>query len=179
MLRGLFSPDLFLSSVLQVNKAWLDANGIEALLLDIDNTLVSRETNTATDQVCTWLKSLLDQGYRVHLLTNNWHREVLATAAALGLPVIHRAIKPLPFGFLSALKALGANRKKTLMVGDQLMTDVLGAKLVGLRTVLVVPLSTTDLFHTKLLRNLEKFLLGNRQPEPMTNENNLPTADIF
>ena len=52
------------------------------------------------------------------------------------------------------------------MVGDQLLTDVLGAHLVGLKAFLVVPLAEVDLKHTLVLRGLERGLMGAREPEP-------------
>jgi len=75
-------------------------------------------------------------------------------------------VKPLPFAFLRALSKVGSQRKRAVMVGDQLFTDVLGGRLLGMRTVLVTPLSQTDLPHTLLLRRLERLVLAGRTPLP-------------
>jgi hypothetical protein len=59
-----------------------------------------------------------------------------------------------------------ASSERTAVVGDQLFTDVLGGRLLGMRTVLVVPLSATDLPHTLLLRRIERILLADKLPLP-------------
>lgn len=81
------------------------------------------------------------------------------------MPIVTKSLKPLPHGFLIVMKKLGAKRKETLMIGDQLMTDVLGAHTVGLKVVLVEPLVEKDLKHTLILRKIERKILGNRKPE--------------
>jgi hypothetical protein len=65
-----------------------------------------------------------------------------------------------------AMHKLGAKRIETVVVGDQLLTDVLGAHAVGCKAYLVMPLVTQDLAHTQVLRNVERALLGTRRPEP-------------
>jgi HAD superfamily phosphatase (TIGR01668 family) len=99
-------------------------------------------------------------------VSNNWHGHVAEIAADLGMPIVAKAIKPLPFAFLKALKVTGSKRTQAAIVGDQLFTDVLGGKLVGIKTVLVAPLSASDLPHTLFLRKVERVLLAGRQPLP-------------
>ncbi|MCL2632511.1 MAG: YqeG family HAD IIIA-type phosphatase [Coriobacteriia bacterium] len=158
-------PDRYLESVVLLTPDWLRANGIEALLLDIDNTLVSRATQQIPDDVRAWIDLLIAQDFKLHLITNNWHKVVLQTAENLLLPIIYKAMKPLPISPLRALRRLGVKRHQTILVGDQMMTDIFAAKLLRMRSALVQPLTQTDLTHTKLLRNVEKILLGARQPE--------------
>ena len=73
---------------------------------------------------------------------------------------VPNALKPLPFGFMRALKHLGLRRKQVAVVGDQLFTDVLGAKFLGLRTILTKPLVEKDFPLTRLLRFLERTIAG-------------------
>ena len=82
----------------------------------------------------------------------------------MGFRLVSKAVKPLPFAFLRALQLLGVRRRDAAMVGDQLFTDVLGASLLGIRTILVEPLSRTDLPHTLVLRRLEAVVLRGRAP---------------
>ena len=81
-----------------------------------------------------------------------------SVGAKLGIPVVPNALKPLPFAFLRALRLLGTPRRATIVIGDQLFTDVLGAKLVGLRTLLTKPLVESDFPLTRVLRFLERTL---------------------
>jgi len=163
--RGLVEPTRFLRSVTGIDADWLRSQGIRALLLDIDNTLVSREAESATDEVKGWLSDLVKAGFKPCLVTNNWHRVVLQHASELGLPIVRKAMKPLPFAFIKALQILGVSRKQAVVVGDQMITDILGAHLAGMKSVLVLPLTETDLLHTRLFRKLEPLLLGDRKPE--------------
>jgi predicted HAD superfamily phosphohydrolase YqeG len=79
---------------------------------------------------------------------------------------VAKAVKPLPFAFLRALSKVGSARNRAAVVGDQMFTDVLGGRLLGMKTMLVVPLSHTDLPHTLLLRKLESLVLAGRRPLP-------------
>ena len=162
-------PDRYLTSVLQIKTDWLRSEGIEALLIDIDNTMVSRDTQKVSDEVREWARSLSTEGFKLYLVTNNWHRTVFETAAELQLPVAYRSMKPLPFNFLRALRRMGVKRHQAIVVGDQMMTDILGSKLIGMRSIMVLPLTETDLAHTKFLRKVEKILLAGSQPEAFEN----------
>jgi HAD superfamily phosphatase (TIGR01668 family) len=165
MTNRVLVPDRYLTSVLQIRADWLKSEGIEALLIDIDNTLVSRDTHEVHALVRGWVTLLKNQGFKLFLVSNNWHQTVLQTARDLALPIYHKSLKPLPINFFRALSHLGVKRKNALVVGDQIMTDIFGAKLAGMRSVLVMPLTETDLAHTIFLRKVEKILLGDRLPE--------------
>ena len=158
------SPDFYLSSVHAVDLDDLTARGIRVLLLDLDNTLLPRDTNVVPDELKAWAAGLRDRGFSVCLVSNNWHERVHHVASELGFDLVDKAIKPLPFAFLAALRRAGAKRREAAVIGDQLFTDILGGNMLGMRTVLVAPLSQTDLPHTLLLRRLEALVLGERVP---------------
>jgi HAD superfamily phosphatase (TIGR01668 family) len=159
-------PDVYVSSVQAIDLDALWRDGVRVLLLDLDNTLLPRDTNVVPDSSRTWVAEVVSRGFRVGLVSNNWHQRVHRIADELGLDLVDRAIKPLPFAFLKALSRAGARRSETAIVGDQLFTDILGGKLLGMRTVLVSPLSATDLPHTLLLRHAEAIVLKGRVPQP-------------
>jgi HAD superfamily phosphatase (TIGR01668 family) len=140
--------------------------GVDTVFFDLDNTLMPRDTAVISGEIRNWLDELVSRGFKPCLVSNNWHGHVAEIAKDLGMPIVAKAIKPLPFAFLKALKVTGAQRTQAAIVGDQLFTDVLGGKLVGIKTVLVVPLSASDLPHTLFLRKLERVLLAGRQPLP-------------
>jgi HAD superfamily phosphatase (TIGR01668 family) len=157
-------PDHYYSSVHVVDLDALAADGVRFLLLDLDNTLLSRDTNVVPDDLRAWVGALKDRGFRACLVSNNWHERVRVIAAELDLPIVDHAVKPLPFALLRALARVGGRAHESAVIGDQLFTDILGGKLLGMRTVLVEPLSATDLPHTLLLRRLEALVLKNRSP---------------
>ena len=106
------------------------------------------------------------RGFSACLVSNNWHDRVVGVAEELGFAIVPKALKPLPFALRKAMRLMGSNAASSAIVGDQLFTDVLGGKLTGITTVLVAPMSASDLPHTLLLRKLEHVLLAGRQPLP-------------
>ncbi len=152
--RRLLRPDRYVTSVLAIEPESLVSAGIAGLILDLDNTLLPRDTSIVPDAFAAWLAETTAR-LDVCFVSNNWHERVHEVAGELGVPIVARAIKPLPFAFIRALRVLGLKRRQVAVVGDQLFTDVLGGNLIGATTVLVQPLSQTDLPHTLLLRKVE------------------------
>lgn len=159
-------PDRYFSRLSRIDiKRDILACGFEAVLLDVDNTILTRDTHEVPRDVGVWLGTARDAGVRFCLLSNNWHHGVYELADRLELPIVAKAIKPLPPAFLIARHKIGASRKTTLVIGDQLVTDVIGAHTLGMKAYLLAPLVEQDLPHTLLLRNFERLVMGERQPE--------------
>ena len=162
----MLTPDLYLRTVRDIDLDALKGRGIDTLLIDLDNTLLPRDSSIVPPEIVEWAAELARTGFTVCLVSNNWHERVNEVAERLGFSLVAKAVKPLPFAFLRALKKVGSTRKRSAIVGDQMFTDVLGGKLLGIKTVLVLPLSQSDLPHTLALRQLERLLLAGRQPQP-------------
>jgi len=162
----MLNPDYYLRSVLDIDLAALKARGIDTLLIDLDNTLLPRDSNIVPDNLKQWAADLRGAGFKACLVSNNWHERVLHVADELGFDLVPKAIKPLPFAFWKALKRAGSDRRHAAIVGDQLFTDILGGKFTGITTILIAPLSSADLPHTLFLRRIERVLLAGRQPQP-------------
>jgi HAD superfamily phosphatase (TIGR01668 family) len=160
------SPDYYLRSVNDIDLDALRARGVDTLLVDLDNTLLPRDSDTVPDAARAWVRSLAAAGFKVCLVSNNWHERVSVVADELGVDLVAKAVKPLPFAFLRALHKVGSRRSGAAVVGDQMFTDVVGGKLLGMVTVMVFPLSESDLPHTLALRRLERVVLAGRQPLP-------------
>ncbi|MCX8007729.1 MAG: YqeG family HAD IIIA-type phosphatase [Coriobacteriia bacterium] len=156
----MLKPDRFFASVERIQPPVLREMGVRALIVDLDNTLLPRDRDTVPASVREWLRAMAEDGLPVCLVSNNWHRRARETAHELGIPIVAKAIKPLPFAFLRALRILGVRPRECVVIGDQLFTDVLGGRLVGCRTVMVPPQSSHDLPHTLLLRRLESLIMG-------------------
>lgn len=163
---SIFAPDHYYRSVTDIDLAELRHSGVDTLLVDIDNTILPRDSREMADELAEWAGTLLRDGFKVCLVSNNWHAHVKRIADALGFCMVPRALKPLPFGFLQGIRLLGSSARKTAVIGDQMFTDILGGNLLGLTTILVEPLSETDLPHTLVLRRLERRVLAGRRPLP-------------
>lgn len=162
---GLFKPNDYYVSVLDIDPCELVAQGYKGLILDLDNTILPRTTYTVPSNLKAWVQSVKDSGLKACFLSNNWHERVVNNAKDLDIELVGKAVKPLIHGFFIARKRLGLKRKETLVIGDQTYTDILGAHLAGLKAYLVMPLSTQDLWHTKLLRKMDRFFLRNLTPK--------------
>lgn len=130
--------------------------GVRGLVLDLDNTLVPWNTSEVSPAVKAWVTNLRAASMTACVLTNNYTRRASNVAEQLDIPIIKVAFKPSPAAFRSALRVLGVMPSQAAVVGDQLFTDVLGGKLVGMRAILVNPLSTREFFTTKFVRWLER-----------------------
>jgi len=166
---ALLSPERYFSRISSIDiQRDLMGAGFCHVLRDVDNTILSRATHDIPRDVGVWLGKARTAGVEFCLVSNNWHASVHQLAGVLDVPVVGKSCKPLPQGFLLGLAKVGGTRKNTVVVGDQLLTDVLGAHLVGLPVYMVQPLVEVDLPHTMALRNFERAVLGNRRPEPVS-----------
>ncbi len=162
----MLTPDYYYRSVLDIDLGDLVGRGVDTLLIDLDNTLLPRDSGIVPDDVKLWADRLAAAGFKTCLVSNNWHERVVKVAEELGFELVSKAIKPLPFAFWVALRRTHSSRRSAAIVGDQVFTDVLGGKLSGIKTVLVCPMSSADLPHTLFLRKIERALLAGRTPLP-------------
>ncbi|MCL2888956.1 MAG: YqeG family HAD IIIA-type phosphatase, partial [Eggerthellaceae bacterium] len=161
-----FEPDRYFSRISAIDLTGdILERGFSHILLDIDNTILPRRSHDIPRDVALWLAKARGAGLVFCLVSNNWHREVHELAKQLELPIVSHAMKPAPPALLLAMRKIRAKRKSCLVIGDQLITDVLGAHFIGLKAYLVCPLVEQDLKHTLMLRNIERVMIGHLQPE--------------
>lgn len=154
-------PDRYFSRLARIDiRRDLLGCGFDTVLLDVDNTLRSTADGSIARDARAWLVKCRLAGVKVCLLSNNWHANVFDLAAELELPIVAKAMKPFPPGFISALHTLRSSARQTVMVGDQLLTDVAGAKLLGMHTYLIAPISEDEPAHIAVQRRIERALMG-------------------
>jgi HAD superfamily phosphatase (TIGR01668 family) len=149
--------------------------GIRGVVLDVDNTIVPWHTTNLVPGVQEWVERLRRAGVRTCLVTNNYGAHVHDIAQALDVPLVLAALKPLPGAFWRSLRTLRLEPRRCVAVGDQLFADVLGAKLVGMKAIVVRPVSAREFATTRVLRVLERLVyprIRNGLPPP-----NDPRAD--
>lgn len=154
-----FLPNNYAKSVFEINLAHLKKEGIRGIITDLDNTLVPWDEPNANDAVIRWVEEIKQHGMQVIIASNNSEERVKQFCSPLEIPYIHRAKKPLQGVYKKALKRMELRREEVVVIGDQLMTDILGANAFGLRTILVVPVAVTDGLATKFNRMMEKRVL--------------------
>jgi len=153
-------PRLRLETLSALTPQVLAAHGLSGIVLDVDNTLMGHGQDTLSPQVADWLAAHRRRGTPLFILSNASPGRVRRIAQALELPALGLSRKPLPSSFRRAAQELGLVPPQVAAVGDQLFTDVLGGNLAGCFTVLVRPISPGERLHTRLLRILERQILG-------------------
>ena len=156
----LLVPDLMCDTVFDLPFDEFFEKGIKGVIFDIDNTLVSYETPDPTEEVKTLLFSLREKGFSVALVSNNSPERVARFNEPFGFFASPDAHKPLKRALRPALSAFGLDPKEVLMVGDQLLTDVLAARLWGLKTAVVQPIKKKENLFFRFKRVLEKPFVG-------------------
>lgn len=155
----LFTPDLTAQAVHQLTPALLKARGAQAVMVDLDDTLVASNAHSMSPQVRAWIGELKADGFLLLILSNGEPRRVRHWAQELDIPAFALVGKPCRSAFRKGLERLGSQPQHTVMIGDQLFTDVVGANLMGLTSILVTPLSPGKLPHTRAARQLERLFL--------------------
>ena len=152
-------PDIKLERITEITVAMLEKRGINALILDVDNTLSTHHGQQLTEGLVEWLALMRENGIKMTVLSNSTTKRLSPFAEKIGLDFIAMGLKPLPFGYLRAIKALGSEKKNTAIVGDQVFTDTAGGNLVGLTTVLLTPIKPESSPRFRFKRMLEKKIL--------------------
>jgi HAD superfamily phosphatase (TIGR01668 family) len=157
-------PDIIYDSIYEIDTDALKNKGITGLLFDIDNTLVKPDIKQPDVRLVKWLASLKEQGFKLCILSNAGKKRVRAFSKGLDIHAINNAGKPSKKGFLKAMGILGLTSREICMIGDQLFTDVLGAKRLGIYSVFTKPIVLFEVFTVMLKRPFEAlvFMLNNR-----------------
>ncbi|ARD49528.1 hypothetical protein SporoP37_16220 [Sporosarcina sp. P37] len=155
-----FLPSAYVKSVLSIKPEQLIEKGFKGIITDLDNTLVEWDRADATQDIMAWFESMRDAGLQITVVSNNHIERVSHFCDPLGIPYICEARKPMKKAFYQALATLGLPKEEVVMIGDQLLTDVLGANRVGLQTILVVPVASSDATITKFNRAIERRIMA-------------------
>lgn len=139
-----FKPTWMVKTVYDLSPQQLKEEGIRAVFSDLDNTLIAWNNPDGTPELHHWMEELHAAGIPLIVISNNSAKRVGRAVEKLNLPFVSRSLKPLSWGISNARKRLGLNHHEVVMVGDQLMTDVIAAHHAGVRSVLVKPLISTD-----------------------------------
>ena len=152
-------PDLYLNSVIDINATLLKKNKLEALILDVDNTLIDYYKNLI-DGAEDWCENLKSEGIKCIIWSNSNKKEKVETVAKkLGIKYVMFAKKPLKSGFKKALEKLEMKPEQVAVVGDQIFTDVVGAKRMKMFSILVKQVGEKDIFIKKVKRPIENAII--------------------
>jgi HAD superfamily phosphatase (TIGR01668 family) len=152
-------PTSFARRIHEVDVEALRRDGVRGIIMDLDNTLVGYRLAAPDAEVAEWIAQAIRSGLQVVIVTNNTTAWARQTAQDLNVPCIANARKPLLRGFAAGLQALGTSSEETVVIGDQLFTDVLGAKRFGMKVILTEPIVAREQWWMRLTRFLERLVL--------------------
>lgn len=132
--------------------------GYRGILFDIDNTLVPHGA-PADKRAVALFKKLREIGFQTCLISNNKEPRVKSFCDKVGSTYVFKAGKPLPGGYEEGIRRMKTTKENTLFIGDQIFTDVLGAKRAGLHAIMVKPIHPKEEIQIVLKRYLEKVVL--------------------
>ena len=161
LLKKYFSPDDFVEKYEFIDVEYMNMHNKKVIISDLDNTLISWDSKKDTKELNRWLKKMKRAGFDIIVVSNNSEERVEEFCKQLNLQYVAEAKKPLTHGFRKALNKLNRKPEEAIILGDQVLTDVFGAKSLGVMSVLVKPISKTDAFKTRINRFFEGIIIQN------------------
>ncbi len=157
----LFVPDVYLEGVNSIDINRLkEKKNIKGIILDLDNTLIPWGTKHLDKRIVLWIEQAKQSGMKVCLVSNT-HNNISDIGRRLAIPYLYSRYKPRSKPFREAMKIMATDNKETVVIGDQIFTDILGGNYLELLTILVCPLSQSDSLGTALIsRTLERFIMS-------------------
>lgn len=151
-----FMPDEYLDDIYKIDIDALAASGVRAMICDIDNTLAPYETAEPDEKLMQWFDEVSKRGIKISFVSNNDPERVDLFNEKLLYPAFPKAGKPFKRFLLVAMECMGSTVDNTVMLGDQIFTDVYAGKRIGLKCILVKPINDKKTAFFKFKRLLEK-----------------------
>ena len=160
---ALFYPTMYRRRITDVTVEDLRRQGARAVLLDVDNTLTTHDAPDLDVAVREWLNCMQAEGLQLIIVSNNSPQRVEPFACSIGLPFAAHARKPLPTGYRAACAALDVPLRECIAIGDQMFTDILGANLAGIPSILLEPIQPeVEQKFIVFKRKIERVLMKNK-----------------
>ena len=153
----LFIPDIYAQSIYTINYKKLKKNGIKCLLFDLDNTLVPYKTMEPTPKIKN-LFSIISNEFKIIIISNSGKNRLRPFKEQLNLDVAYSSRKPMKTKYKKIMGLYHFKEDEIACVGDQLLTDILGANRMGFTSILVNKLAPFETVPTRINRFFEKFI---------------------
>lgn len=155
MLKKLMMPCKKVDKITDIPIDFFINNNFEYILLDVDNTLIDLKENKLTG-IKEWCDEAKSKGLKLCIASNSAkQKKVKKVAEYLEIPYVYRSMKPFLIGLKKAMKILNADPTKTVEIGDQIFTDVIGANRMKLFSILTTPFEIENNVFDKIKRKIE------------------------
>ena len=155
----IFRPDIYSKSIFDINYKKLKEKGIKCILLDLDNTIAPVNIERPDNKTKKFLYELREKGFRLIIMSNSPKKRVEPFKNELELDSAAFSMKPRKAKYMKILKTFGYKPEEVAAIGDQLLTDVLGANRMQITSILVNPMSKKDGISTNLNRIIERMII--------------------
>lgn len=152
----IFIPDMYQKSIYSIDYEKLYEDGIKCLLFDLDNTCVPYVEKLPSKKLIELFDRLKDMGFKIIIFSNASKKRLEPFKKSLVVDCSYSSKKPSKRKFIKVLRMFKFDLSEVAIIGDQLFTDIFGGNRVGIKTILVNPMSSDDMFITKIFRVLEK-----------------------
>lgn len=157
---ALYKPTMYKKNIFDINYEKLKKDGAKCLVFDLDNTLGLIDEKECPKEAKKLLKKL-KKDFTIYISSNNTRKRILPYIEDLEIEGESFSLKPLPKGLMRIRKRCGFKKSEMVMIGDQIVTDILSGNLYGIKTILVDPLGVKDLKITGLNRKIEGIIVKN------------------
>lgn len=154
-----FIPDIYQKNIYVIDYSKLLASGINTLLFDLDNTIISSKTKEMPEKAKTLFISLKQKGFKIIIFSNSPKKKVNKYKDYLNVEGIYFALKPLSKSFKKVIKKHQLKINNIAIIGDQLLTDILGGNKMKIKTILVNPISDKESPFTFFNRIIERKII--------------------
>jgi len=154
-----YIPNMYSKNIYKINYKFLKKKKIKCLLFDLDNTIVPGHVKNAEQKTKDLFDKLKKEGFRVFIFSNSPAPRLKPFKDFLNVEVNSLSLKPFSFSFYKIIKLTGLKKEEIAIIGDQLLTDIIGGNKVGIFTILIDPITIKDQFFTKFNRKKENKIL--------------------
>lgn len=157
---NIFLPDIYQKSIYSINYESLKNAGIKIVLFDLDNTLVPISAKEPSKKLKDLFEDIKKMGIKPIIMSNSGQKRVAPFKDGLFVDAACNSRKPLRRKYKKVLSMYDVKPSEIAAVGDQLLTDIFGANRMGITSILVNQISTTDFVWTKFNRFIEGRILN-------------------
>ena len=152
-------PSDYVTSIFEIDYENMQKQGIKSLFFDLDNTIIAYDEDVLSEKHVTFFNELKKQ-FNIVVISNSGYKRVSTALAHLDVSFVHHSLKPTKMGLKKALAYAGTKKEETVLIGDQLMTDVYGASRFNIKSILVKAVKRkSDRWMTRINRRIEKNVL--------------------
>ncbi len=157
--KSIFLPDLYVESLAHIDFNKLYQQGIRLVLLDIDNTLSKHGSLVGGEYAKEQIERIQKQGMECMIISNARYKRAKTFSDSLGISFLPSARKPSRRGILLAMqKHPGLERSQIVLIGDQILTDIIAGNRAKILTILVNPISNEEALQVRMKRPFERHL---------------------